>query len=743
MANIKAHTFPGVYAQVIDQSFLPPQTSRFTGGLIGAANKGPVNMLTSCPTLKDFRRNFGTSLGDGFYLADAAALLSSLTDGLWILRVAHQYTPVSGTAASGTKGGYRIYTPKAAAFNPLTLENSFNSTDFYLRITQNGLPSTVNVLIADTGSDINGPFIDLANTGTALAANYTDANLAFSEMQDAANSAESVLYAYNYNTTALTGTLTGTKSTFTATYSGAASDITVGGVYLIKQVGKASTEEIRVASVIADSPVIVNFETSDVAQFGYQALALQDSYTAGSLYPALTTAPTPALYLQAASPGTWANGSDSSTGLYVKVRPGSGPGTKKLEVYEDSALTETWDNLVPDSSSANFYETLINGNSASIVVNFVASPGGAHTGNPANAVSPWDTTLTSGSTPKSMPVGAINDGEAGGTHGSFANGWDGENLTDADIVGTVDPSDDTLTGIKAFEDIDTVEVDILAAPGIQNGQISVGVMQEMARVANVINAVAIVDIPASLTAREAIDWHNGQGMFFNRGKINSRNIAVYWNWWTGTDQWSATAGSTKVFPPTMGALRCFASTFDNFKPWFVAAGVNRGIIPEAISVQFPKVSQDTLDAMYGNGNSVNPILLQRGQIMVFGERTLQRVESKLTVIHSNILVHYIIKNLSELARQFVFDPNDPELITQVTLAFTKFLDTVQNERGIEPNPNGYKLVIDSTNNTPDTRNLRELNVDLYVIPTDSVERIFINAIVRESGANLTSVTATQ
>lgn len=736
MANIKSHTSPGVYAQVIDNSFLPPQASRFTGGLIGPANKGPVNILTQVPTLKDFRRSFGTSLGDGFYLADTVALLSDFTDGLWILRVAHQYSPISGVNASGTAGGYRIHTAKAAVFTP---SNFPNATNLYVRISQHGQPSTVNVIVSSTGTDVDGPYIDLDNTGTALAANYTVADIDFSEQPDAANNAESVLYAYDYSGTPLTGTVAGTKSAFTLTYTGVAGNWTVGKVYKITQTGKATTEEVRVSRVIADSPVIVEFETADVAQFGYRAVALQDSYTAGVVTPALATT-TPILYLTAATPGTWANGDDSTTGLYVKVLPGSGPGTKKLEVYEDSALTEAWDNLVSDATSVNFYETAINGNSQAVVVKYVA-PAGSHnsTGNPANSSAPWDTTLTPSSNPKSMPAGPINNGQAGGTHGSFANGFDGSTITDADLIGTIDPSDDALSGIKAFEDTDTVEVDLLALPGIQNGNISVGVMQELARVANVINAVGIVDIPASLTAREAIDWHNGDGAFHSRGRLNTRNLAVYWNWWTGTDRWSATAGSTKVFPPTMAALRAFANTFDTAKPWLVAAGVNRGIIPEASSVQFTKVSRPTLDAMYGNGNSVNPLLLQRGQIMVFGERTLQRAESKLTVVHANILIHYILKNLSEIARQFVFDPNDQELIVQVTIAFTKFLDGVVNERGIE-HPNGYKLVIDDTNNTADTRNRRELNVDLFVIPTDSVERIFINAIVRESGANLQSLT---
>ena len=36
--------FPGVYSRVIDQSFLPTVTSRFTCGLIGVAEKGPFDV---------------------------------------------------------------------------------------------------------------------------------------------------------------------------------------------------------------------------------------------------------------------------------------------------------------------------------------------------------------------------------------------------------------------------------------------------------------------------------------------------------------------------------------------------------------------------------------------------------------------------------------------------------------------------------------------------------------------------
>ena len=60
------------------------------------------------------------------------------------------------------------------------------------------------------------------------------------------------------------------------------------------------------------------------------------------------------------------------------------------------------------------------------------------------------------------------------------------------------------------------------------------------------------------------------------------------------------------------------------------------------------------------------------------------------------------------------------------------MDGVQNERGVEQ----YKLVVDSSNNNASTRNLREVIVDLAIVPTSTAERIFLNLTVNRSGAQL-------
>jgi len=95
----------------------------------------------------------------------------------------------------------------------------------------------------------------------------------------------------------------------------------------------------------------------------------------------------------------------------------------------------------------------------------------------------------------------------------------------------------------------------------------------------------------------------------------------------------------------------------------------------------------------------------------------------------------VLSGMSTVARRYVFDPNDAELLIQLKLAFTEFLDRIVNERGMEQ----YNLVMDDRNNTAETRNNREVIVDLEMIPTDVAERIFINAIVRESGAVLNTL----
>ncbi len=738
MATVNPKTFPGVYTSITDDSFVQPAASRFRPGLIGVATKGPFNTPTAVRSLKEFRELFGEPLtttyqndgspsGAGFFLADAVAMISDMTDGIVVVRVGSQYDELPVQDVSGLEGSYNFGTSQFNLLAP-TEDNPV-----YVKITEGGKSSTVGARVIAVG---NGT-VSLDTAGSALAAAYDGATLAFSHEAGAANKAESILYAYSYGTSASAidaqvtsvGTITGNKNDFSFTVQQNPGNIEVGAVYKIEETNKSATHEVRVKEVRDNT---VYLETSDITQVGYQSLPLQDTYAQGRLFKALQgDGNAPAfLYLEAASEGEWANGASIGSGLYTKVRPGSDPGSKKIEVYWNASLVETFDNLSNDPDSDNYYTTRINDISQYIYIKHVADAvEGRHA---ANTVDPWDTTYETtnlSASPISMPVGEVN--AAGETGGSFDLGANGASATDADFIGTIDPVDDSPTGLKCFEDTENVNVNVIAAP---MDNISRGIMQELNRVAKKINAMAIADVPAGLNARFAIDWHNGQGQFTGLGRIDSPNIAVYWNWFRITDPFT---GNIKLVPPTLGTLRCMAFTFDRDKPWYAAAGETRGWIPEALSVEYDRVSGEVKQAMYGNGNSVNGIFKIRNRIVLFGERTLQIRESKLTAVHNVILVNYVVNGLAEIGRRFVFDPNDAELLVLINLAFTEFLDKVKNERGLED----YELVVDDRNNNADTRNHRQVIVDLALIPTDVAERIFINATVKESGAVLNALNA--
>ena len=747
-----AKTFPGVYTQIIDRSFVTPAQSNFKPGLIGVAAKGAFDTPISIRSLNEFVTTFGRPLatayastdpksdpvGSGYFLSNAVAMITDMTDGIVVVRVGNRYTNLP-TQATGTSGAGTFTTSVADAkyINALLVDGAV-----YVALSETGKKSTVNVEVdsADEGTGV----VTLVS-GT-LGADYTAAVVGFSAYSGAAWAAEGVLYAYSYGTgvsdtpVAVTaaGAVTGTKNTYQFVVAGDPDQVDIGSVYKIVQSTKATTYEVRVAKKVGTT---IYLETSDITRVGYQSSALQDTYTNAALYKVNTNHKVPYLYLQGKTPGDWANGGSAKVGLFVQVRPGSNAGTKKLEVFWDAALVETLDNIsdTATATAADSYESVIALSSYIALVSRNDALGAEHA---ANTCAPWDSgyyTFPALSAPVAMPQGAVNAGvvgttDTGGQFGSGvtsggAAGYNGQNAQVSDFVGTINPADDSATGLKAFEDTDTVSVNVLAAP---MDDIDISIMQEMRRVAKRVNAVALASVPSGLNARQAIDWHNGAGLYSGNGRLDDPNIAVYWNWFVITDPFT---GTKKLVPPELGALRCLAATFGVDKPWNAAAGLTRGIIPEAEDLEFIRVAADVKQAMYGNGNSVNPILKIDNSFYLWGERTLQRAESKLTALHSVILVNWVVTGLASVGKRFTFDPNDPELLVQIRLSFTEFLDKVRNERGIED----YELVCDERNNPPASRNTRNVIVDLSLIPTDIMERMFIKATVRESGAQLNSV----
>jgi len=633
-------------------------------------------------------------------MAQTAATLATLSDGVTCVRVGRRYKD-SVTGVSGSLGASSVRT---------TYANLFTVND-YCRITQTGKATTCNAKVESIDLGTNTvTFVSSGSEAETLADTYTAGVMDKCAVANAANEAE----CFGVDLLAA-----GDKNAFEIQVSNAPTSssamlalIAVGDLLKLEQANKSTTREIKVKEVFPASgatPARITFETSGIVESGYQSLSLQDSYTAATIKKVASVAgvytKSRSIHILAASAGTWANSDGLTTGVEVRVSPGTKPDTKKFTVYWNSAQVEVIDNLSFVSTSTDYVETRINGLSSYIVCSVL------HNAEPAaNSLDGWNN--------------ATNP-----TNVSYmTNGFNGENVTASDFIGTVNPADDSATGLKIFEDPNNVQVDVIACPGRSD----VSVAQEAIRICQIVNSVYVMDAPSGLNVREATDWHNAEGLYTGNGKIDSSYAACFYNWIRMADPFT---GASILAPPTIGALRCLANTFDKWKPWFAAAGEQRGLIPEASGLEYERIVQDALNGMYGNGNCLNPIMINRNRIMVFGDRTLQRTESKLSALHSMILINYMMRGLSEIGRQYVFDPNDNILLSQIYAAYSQYLKGILNERGLET----FSLTVDSSNNTAATRNAREVIVDLSVVPTDVAERIFINATVRESGATLNQV----
>ncbi len=756
-------TFPGVYATVVDNSTAPASRSRFRAGLLGTASRGPVNTALPVRSMRDFQRQFGNPL-TGSALGVTVQLISQISDGLNVVRVARTYKRLTGSGGTATG--------TAAATQAIVTNSAALAVGDYFRITQLGKRTTANARVSAINNGTGAVDLDTAADPTvagkalALADTYTAGQVDFNRAgPGSANEAEAFLNIPVWNSALVGGgtvgspaagtfLVAGSKTKFELTITSPASPdtslVAAGDILLIEQANRAATREVRVKEVIPAVPgtaATIVLESQALSDVGYRPIGLQDSYT-GATIRKISTVNTIGLHLFAATPGTWANSDGSKVGMYVNVSPGSKADTKKISVFEGARLAEEWDNLsivatikdtdgVTDIPNPNYYPNAINGKSSYITVGTRTTDpttywvGAGAVDHPLNTINGWKATAAA-------PSGATATDYKNGTYrfnnAAFTGGFNGSTVDDADWIGTYDPLTEASTGVKVFENSDAnLDLDVIAAPGVT----SVAVAAELARVNGVLNSFSPIDAPRGLNALGGIDWHNGLpvGGLTPAGRLDSFRLGMFWNWITVVD---STTGNRVVVPPTCAALYAMAYTFDVASPHSAAAGDTRGRVPDALAVEFARVSEDAKQTFFAEGNGLNVILSVRGRIQVEGDRTLLRVPagtvSKLQQISVIHLINRIVRTLQLRLSRYRYEPLDDITYAGCEAEARSVLDAFKKERGLED----YALLVNATNNTDEDRNNRNINIGLEIVPESSTERIFLNVNVRESGAVLTS-----
>ena len=211
-------------------------------------------------------------------------------------------------------------------------------------------------------------------------------------------------------------------------------------------------------------------------------------------------------------------------------------------------------------------------------------------------------------------------------------------------------------------------------------------------------------------------------------------MAVFYPWGLTTDS----LGNYAVVPPSHMMLRTIALSDNVSYPWFAPAGTRRGIITNAGSVGYINSQGEYLSVALNTGqrdtlsiNHVNPITYITGTGLVnFGQYTRQLTSTALDRINVARLVVYLRRQLDQIAKSYLFEPNDTITRNEIKGQIESFLLELMGQRALYD----FIVVCDTTNNTPTTIDASELHVDIAIEPVKAVEFIYIPLRIKNTGS---------
>ena len=178
-----------------------------------------------------------------------------------------------------------------------------------------------------------------------------------------------------------------------------------------------------------------------------------------------------------------------------------------------------------------------------------------------------------------------------------------------------------------------------------------------------------------------------------------------------------------------------AKTEANLDAWWSPAGYNRGILNGAGSLAF-NPNKTYRDRLYPKG--INPIIFDKEQgTLLFGDRTALTKPSAFDRINVRRLFIVLEKAIATASKYSLFEFNDNFTRSRFVSLVTPYLEDVRSRRGLID----FKVVCDTSNNTPERIDRNEFWADIYIKPNRSINYIQLNFIATRTGANFTETGA--
>jgi phage tail sheath protein FI len=168
-------------------------------------------------------------------------------------------------------------------------------------------------------------------------------------------------------------------------------------------------------------------------------------------------------------------------------------------------------------------------------------------------------------------------------------------------------------------------------------------------------------------------------------------------------------------------------------PWWSPAGLNRGQIKNVMKLSW-NPNKTARDVLYSN--NINPVVSFPGEgVVLYGDKTLQAKPSAFDRINVRRLFIVLEKAIAVAAKYSLFEFNDEFTRAQFVALVEPFLRDVRGRRGIFD----YRVVCDTTNNTPQVIDSNQFVGDIYIKPARSINFIQLNFVAVRTGVDFTEI----
>jgi hypothetical protein len=211
--------------------------------------------------------------------------------------------------------------------------------------------------------------------------------------------------------------------------------------------------------------------------------------------------------------------------------------------------------------------------------------------------------------------------------------------------------------------------------------------------------------------------------------VDSNYVGTYYPWVKTID---VNTNKLTLIPPSVLLPAVYASNDRLAAEWFAPAGLNRGGITGAVSVE-NRLTHSERDTLYEG--KVNPIAVFPGQgIVAYGQKTLQDRASALDRINVRRLLITVKKFVASTSRFLVFEQNTANTRSTFLNTVNPYFESIQQRQGLY----AFNVVMDETNNTPDVIDRNILAGQIYLQPAKTAEFIVIDFNILPTGASFTA-----